>query len=72
MFVAFRGVVKSGAVDKHEIVFVLFMIQDPKGINILGDRLEGISSANILSGEGIDDLERVKILFTHRPFKAHT
>ena len=61
MFVAFRGVVESGTVDKDEIVSVFFVIQDPKGINILSDRLEAVSSANMVSGEGIDDLERGNI-----------
>jgi hypothetical protein len=59
MFVAFSGIVESGAVNKDEIVFVFFVVQDSKGINILGDRLEAASSAcHILTGEGIDDLER--------------
>lgn len=34
-------------------------IQDAKGINVLGDRLEAISSACILSGKSVDDLDRV-------------
>jgi hypothetical protein len=59
MFVTFRGVVESGAVDEDEIVFVFFVIQDAIGINDLGDRLEAVSSACTLSGESIDDLDRV-------------
>lgn len=60
MFVTFCGVVKSGAVDKDEVVFVFFVIQDTKGINDLGDWLEAVSSVCIiLSSESIDDLDRV-------------
>jgi len=52
------GIIKSGGVDKDELVAVFFMTQDPMRGDFVGDGFQTTTRSFVLSSESVDDLLR--------------